>query len=234
MEKLIELQEIDTKLKDLIDLLGDLPIKVNELNKQEESIKSTLEDNKARLKEIEVESHKREVLIAEINTKVNKLKDQLFLVTNNKQYDALMHEMDHMKDERSTFENEIISLLEEKEELTNSVVSMEADLGSLSSDLSTRREKLESVISESAEEKEILETKRSERIKDIDVKTISIYNRVFQARDALAVVNLSGNGCGGCGAHVPLQKVTEVRANSKIHRCDVCGRFLYSEKVSEN
>ena len=39
MEKLIELQGIDTKLRDLNDLLGDLPFKVNELNQQEEFIK---------------------------------------------------------------------------------------------------------------------------------------------------------------------------------------------------
>jgi len=229
MEKLIELQGIDTKLRDLNDLLGDLPSKVDELNQQEESIKNSLVENIERMKELEVESHKGEVRIAEINDKVNKLKDQLFLVTNNKQYDALMHEMDHMKEERTTIETETFSFLEEKETLTESVETMESELGSLSNDLTVRREKLESAISDSAEEKSILEQQRSEQVNGIDLNTVSIYNRVFEARDGLAVVNLSGNGCGGCGAHIPMQKVTEVRANTTIHRCDVCGRFLYSE-----
>jgi len=229
MEKLIELQGIDTKLRDLNDLLGDLPSKVDELNQQEESIKNSLVENKERMKKLEVESHKGEVRIAEINDKVNKLKDQLFLVTNNKQYDALMHEMDHMKEERTTIETETFSFLEEKETLTESVETMESELGSLSNDLTVRREKLESAISDSAEEKSILEQQRSEQVNGIDLNTVSIYNRVFEARDGLAVVNLSGNGCGGCGAHIPMQKVTEVRANTTIHRCDVCGRFLYSE-----
>ena len=234
MEKLIELQGIDTKLRDLNDLLGDLPSKVDELNHQEESIKNSLVENKERMKELEVESHKGEVRIAEINDKVNKLKDQLFLVTNNKQYDALMHEMDHMKEERTTIETETFSFLEEKETLTESVETMESELGSLSNDLTVRREKLESAISDSAEEKSILEQQRSEQVNGIDLNTVSIYNRVFEARDGLAVVNLSGNGCGGCGAHIPMQKVTEVRANTTIHRCDVCGRFLYSENNSVN
>ena len=234
MEKLIELQGIDTKLRDLNDLLGDLPFKVNELNQQEEFIKNSLIEKKARLKELAVECHKGEVRIAEINDKVNKLKDQLFLVTNNKQYDALMHEMDHMKEERSTIETETLSFLEESETLTESVETMESELGSLSNEITVRREKLESVISDSAEEKSLLEQKRSNKVESLDLNTVSIYNRVFQARDGLAVVNLSGNGCGGCGAHVPLQKVTEVRANSAIHRCDVCGRFLYSENNSLN
>ena len=39
MEKLIQLQGIDTKLRDLNDLLGDLPSKVELLNQQEESKK---------------------------------------------------------------------------------------------------------------------------------------------------------------------------------------------------
>ena len=91
MEKLIELQGIDTKLKDLNDLLGDLPTKVDELNQQEETIKNSLGEKKERLKELEVEFNKREVRIAEVNDKVNKLKDQLFLVTTNKQYERTRH-----------------------------------------------------------------------------------------------------------------------------------------------
>ena len=54
MEQLIELQGIDTKLRDLNDLLGDLPSKVKGLNEQEDSIKNTLANNKKRLKELEV------------------------------------------------------------------------------------------------------------------------------------------------------------------------------------
>ena len=131
MEKLIELQGIDTKLRDLNDLLGDLPFKVNELDQQEASIKNSLIEKKEKMKELAVESHKGEVRIAEINDKVSKLKDQLFLVTNNKQYDALMHEMDHMKEERSTIETETLSFLEEIETLKESVETMESDLGSL-------------------------------------------------------------------------------------------------------
>ena len=124
MEKLIELQGIDTKLRDLNDLLGDLPSKVEELDQQEESIKNSLVEQKDRLKELEVEMHKRDVSIAQINDKINKFKDQLFLVTNNKQYDALMLEIDHLKEQRATNETESIAFLEEKETLTESVESV--------------------------------------------------------------------------------------------------------------
>tara|TARA_S200000501_G_scaffold50534_1_gene40508 strand:+ start:6928 stop:7632 length:705 start_codon:yes stop_codon:yes gene_type:complete len=234
MENLIELQGIDTKLKDLNDLLGDLPSKVEGLNQQEESIKHSLQSNKNRLKELEVELHKKEVGISQLDGKVESLKDQLFLVTNNKQYDALMKEIDHLKDKKSTFENETIELLEEKEKLTQDVESMESDLTGLSDDLSKRRLKLETAISQSADEKSILEKEKQARIDKIDLNIMSVYDKVMDARGGLAVVPIVGSGCGGCGAHIPPQTLTEVRANTGIHRCDICGRFLYNQEKVVN
>ena len=234
IEKLVKLQNIDTNLRDLNDLLGDLPSKVEALNQQEENTKNTLASNKDRLKELEIELHKREVQIAEVNNKVNKYKDQLFLVTNNKQYDALMLEIDHMKDQRSNFEKESIDFLVEKESLTESVDSMESELGDLSEDLSSRRTKLEVAISESADEKRSLEEKRAKEVRGIDINIVSVYDRVIGARDGLAVVNLSDSACGGCGARIPAQRITEVRAKTTIHRCDACGRFIYNQETSVN
>ena len=234
MEKLIQLQGIDTKLRDLNDLLGDLPSKVELLNQQEESTKNSLDENKKRLKELEVEIQKRELETTQIDDKISKIKDQLFLVTNNKQYDALMTEMDHFKDKKSTFESETISFLEEKEELTASVKTLESELSELSEDLNQRRKKLESAISESADEKLLLEKQRKERVDTLDVNIISIYDKVMGAREGLAVVPIVGSGCGGCGAHIPPQTITEVRAGTAMHRCDMCGRFLYNEEISVN
>ena len=234
MEKLIELQGIDTKLRDLNDLLGDLPSKVEELDQQEETIKNSLVEQKDRLKELEVEMHKRDVSIAQNNDKINKFKDQLFLVTNNKQYYALMLEIDHLKEQRATNETESIAFLEEKEALTESVESMESELGELSKNLRVRREKLETAISQSAEEKTSLEQQRTEQVHGIDLNIVSVYDRIMKARDGLAVVHLSNSACGGCGAHIPAQTITEVRAKIVMHRCDVCGRFLYNQEISVN
>ncbi len=234
MEKLIELQGIDTKLRDLNDLLGDLPSRVEELDQQEESIKNSLVEQKDRLKELEVEMHKRDVSIAQINDKINKFKDQLFLVTNNKQYDALMLEIDHLKEQRANNETESIAFLEEKETLTESVESMESGLGELSQNLRVRREKLETAISQSAEEKSSLEQQRTEQVNGIDLNIVSVYDRVMKAKDGLAVVHLSDSSCGGCGARIPAQTITEVRAKIVMHRCDVCGRFIYNQEISVN
>ena len=234
MERLVRLQDIDSKLKDLNDLLGDLPSRVDELDKKEQSIKHELDEKKKYLKKIDVEIHKREVNLNGSTEKINKLKDQLFLVTNNKQYDALMAQIDHLKEQKSNFETESIELLDEKETTTENICTKESDLKTLSDDLIDRREKLKSAILESAEQKSNLEKKRTKELKEIDDEILLIYDKVIKHREGIAVVKLQGSGCGGCGAHIPPQTVTEVRAKSGIHTCDMCGRFLYNQESDMN
>ena len=234
MQRLIELQEIDNQLQDLNSLLGDLPTKVNEMNQEEEALSTNLEKNKIQLKEIKVEFHKSEVKVEEIDNKIDKIKDQLFLVINNKQYDALMHEIDHLKEKKSRIESEILIFLEEKDFLKDNIKNEETQLKSLVDELINRKKKLETVLSKSADEKSVLERKRQKKIQQIDSNTIALYNQVSAARDGLAVVHLSGNSCGGCGATVTMQSVSEIRSESIVYRCDICSRFVYSSQNSIN
>ena len=234
MQHLIELQEIDNQLQDLNSLLGDLPKRVNEMNQEEDVLSTNLEKNKIHLKEIRVEFHKSEVKVEEIDNKIDKIKDQLFLVTNNKQYDALSHEIDYLKEEKSRIESKILIFFGEKDELKNNIENEEIQLKSLADELVNRKKKLETMLSKSADEKSVLEQKRQEKVQQIDSNTIALYNQVSGARDGLAVIHLSGNSCGGCGAAITMQTISEIRSNNTIYRCDICSRFVYSNQNSIN
>ena len=228
---LVELQDIDSQLDDLNGLLGDLPKMVEELNEQESRLLSQIEEDKTRLKEINLSLKKSETANSEIQEKINKLTDQLFLVTNNKQYDALTNEIDHFKEQKDENDSHIILSMDEKEILEKSISENETLLEDLKSDLDIRRKKLKTALSETSEEKAALEKSREKQISKIDSSTIQIYTKVISARSGVAVVSLSGDACGGCGAALPIQMASEIRAAAAhTHRCDNCGRFVYSKK----
>ena len=228
---LVELQDIDSQLDDLNGLLGDLPKMVEELNEQESRLLSKIEEDKTRLKEINLSLKKSETANSEIQEKINKLTDQLFLVTNNKQYDALTSEIDHFKEQKDENDSHIILSMDEKEILEKSISENETSLEELKTNLGIRRKKLETALSETSEEKDALEKSREEQISKIDSSTIQIYTKVISARSGVAVVSLSGDACGGCGAALPIQMASEIRAAvAHTHRCDNCGRFVYSKK----
>ena len=227
--RLIELQDIDSQLEDLNSLLGDLPKMVDELNEKENSLKDRVEADKVILKEINLNSSKSEKVNSDIQEKINKLTDQLFLVTNNKQYDALTNEIEHLKEQKKENEELLISNLEEKETLEKNINENEASLEELKTDLDVRRNKLDEALSETADEKAALENSRKKQVTEIDDNTMQVYNKVISARSGIAVVPLSGNSCGGCGAALPLQMVSEIRAGD-LHNCQSCGRFVYNKK----
>lgn len=227
--RLVELQDIDSQLEDLNSLLGDLPKMVDELNEKENSLKDRVEADKVTLKEINLNSSKSEKVNSDIQEKINKLTDQLFLVTNNKQYDALTNEIEHLKEQKKENEELLISNLEEKETLEKNINENEASLEKLKTDLDVRRNKLDEALSETADEKAALENSRKKQVTEIDDNTMQVYNKVISARSGIAVVPLSGNSCGGCGAALPLQMVSEIRAGD-LHNCQSCGRFVYNKK----
>ena len=226
---LIELQEIDSQLEDLNSLLGDLPKMVSDLNDQESSLQTKIDNDKISLKDVSLNTNKSETTNSELQEKINKLTDQLFLVTNNKQYDALTAEIEHFKEQKDEHESLIISYMEEKEILEKNITENETQIKDLKTDLDIRRKKLDDALSDTAEEKKALEKSRVNRIAKIDEITIQVYNKVISARSGVAVVSLSGDSCGGCGASLTLQLASEIRAGD-THRCDSCGRFVYSKK----
>ena len=227
---LVDLQAVDTQLSDLNELLGDLPKKVDKLHQGEESLINAVDNGKNRLKEIELALNKAEHRLADIKQKIDKLKDQLSLVTSNKQYDALTQEIEYLKQELDEVELEDLELEEEKETLQNDVQEKENNLELLSEDLKTRRIRLENLIAESAEKKDKLEKEREEKSIHIDSSLIGRYMQIRDARDGLAVVTLDGNSCSGCGFVVPTQSVAPIRKKTLLYNCDVCSRYIYFDK----
>ena len=59
--------------------------------------------------------------IGDCLTKMEKYKDQLYLVKSNKEYDSLNNEIDHIKGEISESETNLITRMEEKQELEEEI-----------------------------------------------------------------------------------------------------------------
>jgi len=231
IQQIVKLQGIDSKLQEIEELLGDLPGKVDNLKLQESELIKSVTDGKVRIKELELELNKFDSQMDDYNVKIDKHKDQLFLVTTNKQYDALQREIDHLKSELDEIETKSLEFTEEKEHLEKRVISEEENLENLSNDLIIRRKKLEVIMSESSKEKGKLELEKKNKRLQIDSKTLSNYDLIQNARQGLSVVNVNGSACGGCGAFVPPQIISEVRAQKGTQTCDSCSRFLYWETI---
>ena len=139
LEQLIKLQEIDHRLLEIKDFMGDLPAMVEIQEKEVVTLESDNEEKQNRIIEIEKKMRHHEREIEDMNIKMGKYKDQLYLVKSNKEYDSLNHEIDHMKTNISEFETQLLNLIEEKEELEETIKLKTDKIESITVSLSSNK-----------------------------------------------------------------------------------------------
>ena len=189
LEQLIKLQGIDHRLLEIMDIMGDLPSKVEV---QEEEVTSLELDNKGkrkRISEIEKEMRHYEREIDGMNTKMAKYKDQLYLVKSNKEYDSLNHEIDHMKTAISKAETQFLNLTEEKESLDETIKLNTTKITSITELLDSNKVELKLAMAKTNSEQEELEQSRRKLFKDIESVKLLAYERVRERRKGAGMVH---------------------------------------------
>ena len=231
LEQLIKLQEIDTAIMEIEELQGDLPKKVDELTTTMSELEVAITSAESRLTEVKVEIRKMQTLEQERKDKIAKLQDQLYLVKTNREYDALMTEIDFLKEELDKEEMRELELSEEKDQLTEQLETDKSKNEEMSQELGTQKKELENRIEETEEEHNELSQRREKVIKNIDKPNLALYHRVRGAREGVAVVPVVNHACGGCHSRIPSQLEAEIRSGDKMTQCNSCRRILYWEKA---
>ncbi|MCD6204184.1 MAG: hypothetical protein J7L22_00810 [Candidatus Marinimicrobia bacterium] len=252
LEQLISLQKIDNKLLEINQLKGDLPQIVENLEKSIAALEQELTSNQKRKKEVTLEISDLEGQIDDNKEHLKRYQDQLYLVTSNKEYDALTSEIDNVRQKIDAAEYKILELNDEIQALKESIKSKELTLSDKRSEIKVHREQLDKMNQKTNEAHTKLMGQREKIVQSIPLRYIREYNRVAKAKDGVAIVPIhqifeektdkKGNieyhpsqvSCGGCHKIVPPQKIVEIRSGKSLIRCEFCGRLLYwDDKTSE-
>ena len=221
LEQLIKLQEIDHRLMEIKEHMGDLPVTVESQKSEIASMKDENQQKQKHLSEIEKSIRHHEAEIDDFTTKLKKYKEQLFLVKSNKEYDAISQEIDHMRTTISESESVQIGFEEEKLELEENIKLNINMIESLTESLTSNRSELEAAMAETTHEQEELKSNRNTLYKDIDPSYLNVYETLFNARN-VGMVSIIGAACGGCYSQLPPQTIIEIRENKQILTCPNC------------
>ena len=225
--KLIALQKIDSRLLEIEEIKGDLPIIVKKTENLVNNLKDEVVNNIDAIKEIEKTIRELGFKVEDSNEKLKKYKDQLYLVKSNKEYDALMLEIDHIKEFLDGVETNILELEEKKSSFEEKNKSNEIDIESNQKRLDESTLELSNAMTSTKSEEDGLNNERDGLVKNIADNLISSYEQLRNARDGKAMVSINRGACGYCFNQLPPQFVIEVKQNNSIKNCDSCGVFLY-------
>ena len=111
LEKLIELQEVDSRIAAVAADIAALPKQVAQIEAKLAGSKARVEGAHASMKADEVARRKHESDIKDQQQKISKYRDQSLNVKTNEEYKALLHEIQFAEENIAKLEDKILEIM---------------------------------------------------------------------------------------------------------------------------
>ncbi len=233
LQRLANLQFIDSRLDELKRLRGDLPEELLDMETDIARLASKVSHLNAALVEHEQERKNLEMETKDADALIRKYEEQQMTVRNNREYDALSKEIDSQK---QTLENSRSRLEELRYLVTDATADLataQTTLAAVQADYDSKKANLSIVIAKTQTEEDELTVKRVQAAKEVEERYLRSYERLRNGlNNGIAVVAMDKKG--SClGMMLPPQTQIEVRKKHKIIIDEHSGRIVMDTSFFE-
>lgn len=223
------LQTIDRQLQELEQALSSVAGRVHQLRDEIESSQAELdrlteEDQQAAAVRAQLERE-----LAEGEAQIRNKRMRLNLVRNDKELQALGHEVDALRENNQRLEAEVLASMQSAEprgprikELAELIEKKRVELKATEKEIAGELEELKMSIARQRAE-------RDKQAAQVEPPLLQRYEMIFNRRGGLAVALAKSCTCQGCRMRLPPQLYNEIQKHLQIHFCPNCQRILYYE-----
>jgi uncharacterized protein len=232
LQLLAQLAAVDAELDELHDELGDLPAEVKKIEKVVRARQDAVDVTQAAIDELNQLRSTAHVTVQESHDKEQKLAQQQFQVKNNREFDAITKEIEHLKQQRADLDERLRTAGVTEENLTATLQQQQAELDEVHAKLVDKEKALEVLSGDQNEDLKKFIALRLKIIAKLDDSLEAEYERIrtFHSEAAVAVRR---NSCSGCYSAIPSQRIMEMKyQRDKLYTCENCGRVLFNEDVA--
>lgn len=231
---LYNLQLIDSKIDEIKTLRGELPLQVEILEKELNSLKIKTDDVKEKIEVLNQSITDRKNQIIESEDKVKKYEKQQGSVKNNREFNSLNKEIEFQQLEVELSEKRIKEYKAKIKLEKESVKEIKELLKDKKVELKDKKTELSDITGETKVEEDKL-LKKAEKIKsEIEEHLIISYTRIREnMKNGLAVAPIDRGACGGCHNRITPQKQVDIAERKAIISCEHCGRMIIDEVFAD-
>lgn len=229
VQPLLDLQDIDSIIRDLEREVKDLPIRraretarLAGANAELDIAKSQREQHLAQIENETAEA-------ASSREKAQEYRIASATATTNKELLQLSTEIERLEAAADAADNRAAAMMDRTKEFDDAVAGAEAKLAEEKQGVDGLVAELDERLAEVKAELERLETERRAAANKVPPQFLLRYERL-RLKKWPVVVPLTGDGvCDGCHLVQPPSVAQQVRHNNGIVSCTMCGRVLYRE-----
>jgi predicted nucleic acid-binding Zn-ribbon protein len=231
LDKLIRLQHAESELKRVEGGLAELPRRRQEVEAALAEERRRLDAFKEGLDGSQKARRRLESELQDLETKRSKYKGQLMEVKTNKEYTAMLHEIEAVEREIRGREDLILGEMEKAEGLVVEVKREEEVFKGAESESRTRLRELEEEGRTLQERAGRLQADRDAVAGSIGADVVARYYRVAKLRGT-GVSEARDERCSECHMKLRAQMFVDLKKNEEIVECPQCSRILYYVPVA--
>ena len=229
---LIELQKIDQNIRTLSTKKQTLPEKASEIDQALQARKETAEEERQGLEGLNKLHKEKESELKQGQEKLRKAKERLLEVKTNKEYQAMLTEIDTVEKNSGRIEEEILVLYDRIDEKKGFVKSQEKDLKQYQGSYEAERKQIDEELSSIDGELEIQQKKFAALVPALKPDLLRRYEMIKGRRNGVAVVSARNAVCSGCNMNLPPQLYNELQRSEELICCPNCNRILYWDETT--
>jgi hypothetical protein len=228
LKNLVLLQQADSELKRVESALQDAPRRHAETDARREAERGRLDAAKAALDESLRARRQREGELQSLEAKRSKYKGQLMDVKTNKEYTAMLHEIEGVERDVRACEDQILAEMERAESLATAVKHEEADFKQGEAGFKAEIARLEAEVRQLETQAAALRAERDQALATLSDGARELFTRVARLRGS-AVSAARDTICQACRVKLRPQMYMELKHNDRITQCPSCSRILFYE-----
>lgn len=226
LEALCRAQALDSAIRAMEDRLARVPAELEAIDSGAAAAESELAGTRERRQALEKSRRELEQKVEDANQAIRKHQRQVYEVKTNKEYSAMLHEIDEEKRRVSELEERILALMEESDAMAAAERQAAERAGKAGREAEAKRTELKAGAARTESELAAAAADREKELAGLPPDILAVYQRVSRGRNGLAVVPMVGGACGGCFANLPTKLTVEVKAMEELITCEACGRIL--------
>ena len=227
VEKLTQLQQLDTEIRDLTLFLESIPPQIEEIEKKIAA--SAQEAAAAKEKMTGSQKMRREIEseVKDVKSQIGKYKRQLNEVKTNKEYTALLKEIEESEKKVDRLEESFIGEMLREDDIQKEIKAAGQSDTEVRAVLTGEKEALLQKKKEAEEKVRALGQRREELLPTIPPDQVKLYLRIFRKMGATVLSPVEEDFCALCHVRIRPQVLNELVSTRKLILCENCGRILY-------
>ena len=234
LRALYDLQLIDSRVDEIRNVRGELPLEVRDLEDEVEGFKLRLQKLEDSLTDIDNQIKAKKNLIEEAKALIKKYNEQQKNVRNNREFNSLAKEVEFQELEIQLAEkhiNEFKAQIEQKKEVIDGTKER---LKEREDHLKHKKGDLDAILAETEKEEKVLLEKSEEYKTKIEERLAKAYTKIrTNVKNGLAVVPIERGASGGSYFTIPPQVQVEIASRKKIITDEHSGRILVDAELAE-